>query len=363
MKLPGRLASHVPVPEGSSDSDGLNHPTTSVPRLHHKLQEVSPAPGPGRPVPRLLVRFQKGKGISDGRRVHNVTQCAQLLLSTPRPQARSWMRFLGLVANLDQVNAPQGQPITSHRKNGQGVDCPQMLDAACQHSTRVEIPRNSSIVHPHHRCFQSWMGSSLAGHSTVRHLVSFTGPTPHKLGGTVGYPYLALRKLRRGLRGQTVLVKCDNMSVVMYINKQGGVRSRSLCLQTVRLLQWCHRHKIVLRAAHLPRVENKFSGRPITEVVLDSRQAQNHRVISRVASEASRVPGDLQPPSKASNRPLCQLSESPAPNVLQLGLRPRSLRSGRRRPDNQLVHDPGIRLSTDRLIPRILEKLVNSESC
>ena len=50
--------------------------------------------------------------------------------------------------------------------------------------------------------------------------------------------HLTLRRLRHHLRGTTVLVKCD-MSVVMYINKRGGVRSRSLCLQTILLLKWC----------------------------------------------------------------------------------------------------------------------------
>ncbi len=95
------------------------------------------------------------------------------------------------------------------------------------------------------------------------------------------------------------------------------------------------------------RSGEQAGGRPITEVVPNSRQTQNQRVISnsRVASETSCVPDHLQSPSKGSNRPLNQLSESPAPEVLQLGLRPRSLRSGR--PDDQLGHDPGIRLSTD----------------
>ena len=53
-------------------------------------------------------------------------------------------------------------------------------------------------------------------------------------------------------------MKCDNMSVVMYIYKKGGVHSRSLCLQTVLLLKWCQRYQITLQAAHLPGVDNKL---------------------------------------------------------------------------------------------------------
>ena len=71
--------------------------------------------------------------------------------------------------------------------------------------------------------------------------------------------HLALRRLRHHLKGTTVLVKCDNMSVVMYINKRGGVRSRSLCLQTILLLKWCQRYQITLQAAHLPGAENKLA--------------------------------------------------------------------------------------------------------
>jgi hypothetical protein len=71
--------------------------------------------------------------------------------------------------------------------------------------------------------------------------------------------HLSLRRLLPRIKGQTVKVRCDNLSVVVYINRQGGTRSKSLSLQTVQLLIWCQRHGISLQAEHIPGVDNKLA--------------------------------------------------------------------------------------------------------
>ena len=53
-------------------------------------------------------------------------------------------------------------------------------------------------------------------------------------------------------RGRVVLVATDNTTVVAYINKEGGMRSGSLCALLWRLLSWCNLRKICLRARHIP---------------------------------------------------------------------------------------------------------------
>ena len=63
---------------------------------------------------------------------------------------------------------------------------------------------------------------------------------------------LALRQLEHLCKGQIVLVATDNTTVVSYINKQGGMRSGSLCALLWRLLSWCHHRGITLRARHIP---------------------------------------------------------------------------------------------------------------
>ena len=63
---------------------------------------------------------------------------------------------------------------------------------------------------------------------------------------------LALKSFERQCKGQIVLIATDNTTVVSYINKEGGMRSGSLCALLWRLLSWCHPRKIILRARHIP---------------------------------------------------------------------------------------------------------------
>ena len=64
--------------------------------------------------------------------------------------------------------------------------------------------------------------------------------------------FLALKSFENLCRDQIVLIATDNTTVVSYINKEGGMRSGSLCALLWRLLSWCHPWGIVLRARHIP---------------------------------------------------------------------------------------------------------------
>jgi ribonuclease HI len=68
---------------------------------------------------------------------------------------------------------------------------------------------------------------------------------------------LALEAFRSQLERQHVLIRTDNTSVVSYINRQGGVRSRLLFEQAASLLLWADRHFLSVRAAHIPGVLNR----------------------------------------------------------------------------------------------------------
>ena len=63
---------------------------------------------------------------------------------------------------------------------------------------------------------------------------------------------LALKKFEQQCWGQIILIATDNTTVVSYISKEGGMRSGSLCALLWRLLSWCNRRQIVLRARHIP---------------------------------------------------------------------------------------------------------------
>ncbi|XP_077054610.1 uncharacterized protein LOC143706527 [Siphateles boraxobius] len=62
----------------------------------------------------------------------------------------------------------------------------------------------------------------------------------------------ALKRFLLFIQDHHVLVRSDNMSVVSYINRHGGVRSRSLCYLRERLLVWSQCDLRSLRAAHVP---------------------------------------------------------------------------------------------------------------
>ena len=62
-------------------------------------------------------------------------------------------------------------------------------------------------------------------------------------------------------------VATDNTTVVAYINKEGGMRSGSLCALLWRLLCWCSLRHVVLKARHIPGHLNVIADK-------SSRQAQ-----------------------------------------------------------------------------------------
>ena len=62
---------------------------------------------------------------------------------------------------------------------------------------------------------------------------------------------LALKRFERLCCNQIVLVCTDNTTVVSYINKEGGMKSGSLCALLWRLMLWCNQRQIVLRARHI----------------------------------------------------------------------------------------------------------------
>ena len=62
---------------------------------------------------------------------------------------------------------------------------------------------------------------------------------------------LALKRFQHLVQGKVVLVATDNTTVVAYINKEGGMRSGSLCALLWRLC-WCNLRQVVLKARHIP---------------------------------------------------------------------------------------------------------------
>ena len=64
--------------------------------------------------------------------------------------------------------------------------------------------------------------------------------------------FLVLKEFRILCCNKTVLIATDNTTVVAYINKVGGMKSGSLCALLWRILSWCTRQQVTLRARHIP---------------------------------------------------------------------------------------------------------------
>lgn len=66
----------------------------------------------------------------------------------------------------------------------------------------------------------------------------------------------AVRYFLPHLSNQSVLIRCDNTTVVQYLNIQRGTKSVNLCYKVWELWQMALKHKFQLRAADLAVVQN-----------------------------------------------------------------------------------------------------------
>ena len=62
--------------------------------------------------------------------------------------------------------------------------------------------------------------------------------------------FLALQEFQDLCMHKIVLVETDNNTVVSYINREGGMRSGPLCALPWRILIWCARNQVTLKARH-----------------------------------------------------------------------------------------------------------------
>ena len=62
---------------------------------------------------------------------------------------------------------------------------------------------------------------------------------------------LALQRFKDQCQNQTVLVATDNLTVVAYINKQGGTYSSEMCVLLWKIMTWCQHYQITLKARHI----------------------------------------------------------------------------------------------------------------
>ena len=191
------------------------------------------------------------------------------LLALRTCSVREFMSLIGLLTATEKqihLGRLHMRPIQWHLKSNWRT--PESLEK------RIPLPRS---LHPH---LQWWLKESnvLTGqplHPIQHALQVFTDTSKEGWGahldeftarGTWSLPesklhinylelkavFLALREFQDLCVGKMVLVATDNITVVAYINKEGGMRSGPLCALLWRILTWCTSKQVTLRARHIP---------------------------------------------------------------------------------------------------------------
>ena len=227
-------------------------------------------------VPKQVFNFvgyqfdlKEGKVRPTEERWQALTDKIRSILSDPVCPVRKFMSLIGLLtATEKQVHLGRlhMRPIQWHLKNNWRV--PESLEKV------IPVPKS---LHPHLRW---WLEESnvLLGqplHPLKHALQIFTDASKegwgahldeHTARGQWSLPesklhinhlelkavFLALKEFRTLVFNKTVLVAPDNTTVVAYINKEGGMKSGSLCALLWRILSWCTRQQVTLRARHIP---------------------------------------------------------------------------------------------------------------
>ena len=108
----------------------------------------------------------------------------------------------------------------------------------------IPIPRS---LHPH---LQWWLQEN--NEHTARGSWSLPESKLHINYLELKAVFLALKEFQSLCTDQIALVATDNTTVVAYINKEGVMRSSTLCALLWRILTWCTTNKVTLKARHIP---------------------------------------------------------------------------------------------------------------
>ena len=130
--------------------------------------------------------------------------------------------------------------------------------------------------------------------------------------------FLALKEFQGLCSNNIVLVATNNTIVVAYINKEGGMKSGSLCAPLRRILSWCTRKPATLKAQH-PRLTERDSRKVI-------QTWPNHS--NGMVPSPRGVPSYMLLVTPAPGGPVCHQVQQQTTTVCVTGSRPPGMGSG-----------------------------------
>ena len=162
------------------------------------------------------------------------------------------------------------------------------------HSHRPTITPNKTCSANLYRRIKRRVGRSLKRTYCQRDLVTTRKQTAYKLLGTKG-SLSTLKEFQNLCADKIVLVATDNTTIVSYINKEGGMRSGTICALLRRILTWCARHQVTLKARHIPGWLN----------VVADKLSHLGQTIQTVVSPSRGFPNYMQQVAPVSDRSIC----------------------------------------------------------
>ena len=158
-----------------------------------------------------------------------------------------------------------GQPPPLDRKH---FSTPRMVAESHKHDER-HSPSSQRPQYPTlYRRFKRRLGHSLRANLYKGSVVRPGNKATHKCSRAEG-GFSGPSKVQGPVSSQTVLVATDNLTVVAYINKQGGTHSAEMYALLWEIMTWCHHYQITLKARHIPGCLNVMAD-------LQSRSNQVH---------------------------------------------------------------------------------------
>ena len=217
--------------------------------------------------------------------------------------ARHLMSLIGLLASTEKL-VPEGRlhmrPFQWHLK--ENWTFPQSLDKLLPWSDSIiahlnwwQNPQNvlkGADLHPQEHNVQVFTDASNVGwgahlnQDSIKGLWSDLEKSLHINVLELKAVFLALKHFRLQCQNQTVLVATGNSTVVAYINKQGGTHSVEMCAVLWRIMSWCHRFKISLRARHIPGCLNVIADSLFRSTQIQSTEWSLHpQVFKRICTK------------------------------------------------------------------------------
>ena len=210
----------------------------------------------------------------------------QLCGLSPQLQDVDEASSASLPAFLHSLDRPSGQAC-SFESRDQGLV--QGLGLPLSSSRRETVCPSSAFSGSHHRRLASRLGAVLHPHR-VSGVWSKKEALDHINSLELKAVLLALQNLESHVLGRSVLIRSDNMTVVSFINHQGGTHSSSLCRLALDLWEWCLQRKIFLQAAHIPGEENIVADFLSRGKYLPSEWVLNPSVFQKICLASSPPP-------------------------------------------------------------------------